>query len=262
MEELNLDRYYDLRGKTLANNLTWLASFGCEIVRRPDLIQVRHPDIPEYNAHLVVGLMSRTAERLESLLENSDATVTIYVDEPFVNDLNSVLLRYHMRPKFSSRVKVSQLTTRKTTSHIKLRLAKPTEVDHWSTLYSIGFGRIEPRLRDRKRWQQSFNHPEVSHWFLTEQGHDMGVLQTCSVKDVTGIYSVTLSPSYRTMRRIIAAARSIQTELIHQQIRTIYFERIKKRVLTPRDTFFPMFRNFMTLRRFFVYQRSERIRNF
>src|SRR5687767_12350530 len=66
MEDLNLDLYHDLRAKTLANNLTWLASFGCQIVRQADVIQVRHSDLPSYNANIVVGLEPQTAKHLES----------------------------------------------------------------------------------------------------------------------------------------------------------------------------------------------------
>jgi len=241
----------ELRARTLANNLIWLASFGCEIVRTPNVIKVTHPDIPEYNAHMIVGWAADTHEAVELLLR-SEKSPTLYIDEPFISDASPLLSRHQMQPVFSSRVKCAQLKSKgKTPSNFELHRAERGDVERWSNLYSIGFGREESEVVDRKRWQRSFTNPAVSHWFFTEHGRNVGVMQTCSAEDVVGVYSVTLLPEYRSMRRTIALGKALQWEFSPQ---TIYFERVSRKVWTPGT---PALRHFKTLRQFLVYRKKS-----
>ncbi len=252
MNELSVDLQYVLRAKTLANNLIWLASFGCEIVNTPDIISVTHPDIPDYNAHMIVGWIAGTHNRFKSLLEN-EASPTLYIDEPFIGDASPLLSRYQLQPTFSSRVKCTQLKSKgRAPTAFMLRRAESSEIDRWSNLYSLGFGREESLSVDRKRWTQSFANSALSHWFFTERGQEIGVMQTCNAEDVVGIYSVTFKSEYRGMRKIIAVAKTLPAELWAQGARTIYFERVKRKVWTPR-TRAPLFREFKTVRKFLVY---------
>src|SRR5205085_1870234 len=103
-----------------------------------------------------------------------------------------------------------------------------------------------------KRWMQSFANPALSHWFFTERDQEIGVMQTCTAEGVVGIYSVTFKSESRGMRKIIAVAKALRAELWTQGARTIYFERVKRKVWTPR-TLAPIFRDFKTVRKFLVY---------
>ena len=257
MKEVERDLQSELREKTLANNLVWLASFGCEIVRSPGIIEVTHADIPEYNAQMIVGWNAETAERLESLLNDSEEVLNVYVDEPFLNDAGVLLSHHGLQPAFSSRVKFSQLKGKgKPPAGYKLRRAQTDEIQPWCELYAAGFGRKQFQTLDRKRWQRAFANPAVSHWFFVAQDQEIGVMQTCSTDDVVGIYSVTFLPESRGTKRIIAVAKTLRAVLWEQGARTIYFERVRRRVWKPSVTS-PMFRQFKTLRKFLVYRKSE-----
>ena len=257
MNKVERDLQSELRETTLANNLVWLASFGCEIVRSADIIEVTHADIPEYNAQMIVGWTTDTSARLESLLNSSDHKTNFYVDEPFVNDAGALLLSHGLQPAFSSRVKFSQLKSKaKAPAGYSLRRAETTELEPWCDLYAAGFGRKQLQALDRKRWQRAFASPAISHWFFVAQDQQIGVMQTCSTDDVVGIYSVTFLTEYRGTKRIIAVAKALRAALWEQGARTIYFERVRRRVWQPSASS-PMFRQFKTLRKFLVYRKSE-----
>ena len=257
MKEVERDLQSELREKTLANNLVWLVSFGCEIASSPGIIEVTHADIPEYNAQMIIGWTEDTAARLESLLNNSDQVLNVYVDAPFVNDAGALLSSHGLQPAFSSRVKFSQLKGQgRAPEGYSLRRAGTHELESWCDLYAAGFGRKQLQTLDRKRWQRAFANPAMSHWFFVAQDQQIGVMQTCATDEVVGIYSVTFLPEYRGTRRIIAVAKALRAVLWEQGARIIYFERVRHRVWKP-PAKSQMFRQFKTLRKFLVFRKSE-----
>lgn len=256
-EQLSLDRYRELRARTLSNNLIWLASFGCTVDNKHEIVRVENDELPEYNACLVLGSSGEAVLELQSILvdpRQSDAVV--YVDEAISTDtIRVVLASSGLCLALRSRVKVNPLNPRPGLANIELELAEPNDHARWAALYSEGFERSgEAAEIDQRRWRRSFAHPEVLHWFFKRGARAIGVCQTCISSDVVGVYSFTLSSDERSVSRTVAAARALGAELRNRGEETVYFERVRKRPLTP-ETQPGMFRSFKIIRRFAAYKR-------
>lgn len=256
MKEHIADRHYDFKARTLANNLVWLKSFGCKVTFKDNIIHVQHANLPEYNTYLVIGSSEQTPAQIELLLADREPVSLVYVDDAAsTEELRSVLASGGLSPAFISRVKMTRLTPRKNATDIELHQAQAHDVPEWSALYSMGFARFGKQAEvDRKRWQEAFKHPEIQHWFFVERGSYIGTSQTCISDGVVGVYSVTLSPGYRRVAKVIAATRCLAAEMVRRGEELVYFERISNRVPAPLSKA-AMFLGFKTIRRFVAYRK-------
>lgn len=255
-EELDLDRYFELRDRTLANNFAWLESFGCKIHRRGEIVHVTHPHLSDYNAYIILGLSSKTPKLLNTMLMDRTRRDLVYVDEAVNDSLRLDLTRSNYRLAFFSQVKVASRTHLNAPAHIELRQAKPRDLTYWSQLYSEGFAHSGKLATfDLERWQSSYRDPAIQCWFLMDKGREVGVFQTCCRNQVIGLYSVTLIPQYRTLAGIMAAGRTLRSQLPFNYSSNVYFERVTARIPSQRRRAL-IFRSFMTIRRFLIYKRS------
>ena len=250
-EELSQEKYLDLQDRTLANNLAWLKSFGCEVRRASQSIQVTHSELPEYNALIILG-----AGLSSNLLHKSNFGA-VYVDELIADSVEMDLYRSDYRLAFFSQVKIARRTSEKSIGQIKLREALHRDMIRWSELYAEGFNQpVEQARANLARWETSFHDPSSQFWFFIDEGREVGVFQTYCRNDVIGLYSVTLQRGYRTLRKIISAGRALRSTLPLNYSNYVYFERITGRIpATKRRT--PVFRKFMTLRRFLIFKKAS-----
>ncbi|MFN0140385.1 MAG: hypothetical protein ACKVQW_09925 [Pyrinomonadaceae bacterium] len=239
----------------MENNLIWLRSFGCEIDRQDEIIYVRHHELREFNARLVMGSSDNTVRKLTSLLGEINANgPLIYVDESFNNDsIQASLARNGFKQISANRIKAASIPAETSDGNLKMELARATDHEEWSALYSQGFARRGKDAElDRVRWRRSFEKPEILHWYFSTHGQNVGVCQTCFGAGVVGLYSFTLLPASRTLRASIGAARSLRNEMARRSEHIIYFERVRNWV--PRVFATPTsFAEVRTLRRFRVY---------
>ena len=222
-----------LRGATLDNQLLWLASFGCKVLRTGDVIQVSHPELPEYVAFLLVGPAETGLEQLEQVLvQDRWGTVVpdIYVDNTAVSPaLHQGLTRHGFILAGKSVNKGSLWRPGAPMSDWALRAASPQDIGLWASLYSEGFKRVGRDAKiDQERWRLSLETgTAVHHWFILREGAAVGVFQSCVAGGVTGIYSFALRPALRGPGKVLRALRAVRAELTLTGETFVYFERAK-----------------------------------
>jgi len=219
-----------LRAKTLDNNLTWLESFGCEITREAEIIRVRHPELPEYNASLILGSSRETLGKVQALAEESALShAFIFVDQSFLTDaMDAVLSGNGLKQLLVSKIKATRLCAPSRSTTLSLKLARAADLRQWSEVYSEGFERSGSAAQsDNSRWKKSFAHPKVLHWFFVSEGEHAGVCQTCIDNDVVGVYSLTLLRNHRRLSTVIRSARALQNEIFRRGQTIVYFERTR-----------------------------------
>lgn len=256
-EYLSSERYHEYRVRTLANNLSWLSSFGCQITHHGDIVSVQHPELPEYNAHLIIGSAEETLAPLKSLLAGLRPDSFVYLDEAFSTDaIRSVLTSHGLSPVLTSQVKLARIKPILRSTDMQLQLARPNDMERWSTLYSKGFARSgKDAAVDRDRWQRSFRCPEILHWFFVRHGRDVGVCQTCIANGVVGVYSLALSVGDRSVGTVISVVQSLRAEMLQRLEEIIYFERVKNRA--PTELLKPVrYSSFKIIRTFLAYKKT------
>lgn len=242
-----------LRRETLANNLTWLRSFGCRVREEGEgVVSVEHAALPEYCALLLMSPGARPLAALADFLARADEAGfarDVYVDEELEGqELEGVRVPDALAARGFVSVSANSTTAGVWTPPgeaprgLVARAALPEERARWSALYSEGFGRDSREARiDLARWDLSFRSREVSHWFFVrENGEEVGVCQTCEASGVTGVYSFTLTRAARSARALVPAARALRARLAERGGVTVYFERAKReRARLPRHRLSP-----------------------
>lgn len=230
----------ELRRATLANNMTWLRSFGCRVGDEGEgVVRVEHAALPEYCALLLMSPTARALAALKDFLarvEEASFAWDVYVEEGLEKEsLEGVPVPDALAARGFESVSANSTTAGEWTPvesprGLVARRALPAEHARWSALYSEGFGRDGRDARiDLARWELSFNSPEVGNWFFVrEGGEEVGVCQTCESAGVTGVYSFTLTRAARTARALVPAARALRARLTERGPVTVYFERAKR----------------------------------
>jgi hypothetical protein len=229
-EPPNPDSNEELRAKTLDNNLTWLESFGCEIRRGAEIIHVRHLELPEYNASLIIGSSKDILEKVRALSDDLRLSQGfVFVDSKFLtDDMTDVLSHSGLNQLLVSRIKTTRFTLPSRNTKVQLTLAQASDLAQWAELYSKGFQRSgSAALADKSRWRKSFAHPKVRNWFFVSEAEKVGVCQTCIDNDVVGVYSLTLIPGCRDLSTVIRSARALRNEIVRQGETMVYFERVR-----------------------------------
>jgi hypothetical protein len=251
-----------LRADTLANNLIWLESFGCEISRHDGAIYIAHPKLPEYCAWLIVGARGEALERIRAVADGLDpgsAAPYIYVDEAAGSpELRALLGARHFAPTLVNVTKAGVWTPRAAPTDVLLRPASPGETALWASLYSEGFGRSgSDAEKDRARWEQSLKGGRVRHWFLLRGEEAVGVCQTCAASGVVGIYSFTLKPSARNAYHLRSSLRALRAGLTSRGEITFYFERLWNRGSDNRQRITQATRRLTVVRKMVGYRRAN-----
>jgi hypothetical protein len=222
-----------LRAATLKNQLLWLASFGCQVARRGDVIHVVHSELPEYAASLIVGQAETGPGKLEQVLtqDRRRAVVPdIYVDNTAASPaLHEGLTRHRFTLVGKSVDKGSVWRPGEPASGWSVRPASPQDADQWASLYSEGFARAGRDAKvDQVRWRLSFESSRaVQHWFIVRKDATVGVFQTCAASGVTGIYSFALNPAHRGLRKVLRALRAVRAGVTSSGQEFVYFERAR-----------------------------------
>lgn len=233
MAEGNVRSFFEgLRTATLRNNLIWLQSFGCEVEDYGDLVHVRHPQIPDYSAWLIMGPPEQSARRLKRLLEElrgSDATPDIYLDEGSCDSSSQQMLAEHEFDNVSlSLTLVSPASLQSAPPALTLKRADRSSFDEWLALYAEGFNRrgAEKEI-DRSRWLLALEKSDaVQPWFFQKDDDMVGICQTCRAEGVVGIYSFTLRPRCRGVRWIRAANCALTAKAAETGEPYLYLERL------------------------------------
>ena len=259
-----VDEIEIFRIKTLQNNITWLESFGCQILREDGLISIDHAMLRDLSVRLIINGPERALRGLKEFFGRkgtAQQVPDIYVDE----NLNSFVIRSAL---ISSGFKVAAINATKFSTwrpeadekEIHLEAASLSDCHRWSTLYSTGFARrgYEAEL-DRYRWQQSFNSPSVHHWFLVDGSDLLGVCQTCVDSGVTGIYSFTLTQEARATNKLRPALRALRAKLTEYGQINVYFERLWTKDSLNKLNIRDDPHGFMVIRKMIGYRHQDKI---
>jgi len=249
-----------LRARTLSNNIVWLESLGCSVSRDGGIVNVDHPILREFKACLVVSDHSENLSQLKSIVAETagdpEKAKNIYLDESTVNNsLREFLDEAGFKPILSSIVTVVAVGQGSLSTEISLERAPYSERENWFAMYAEGFDRnkdasIEERLR---RWGNAFDSAHVENWFFVERGQRIGVCQTCTANGLVGLYSFTLIPQHRRIRKLLMSVRSLRAKLLADGVDLAYFERVQG-IGLPHRRVMPL-KRFAAIREFTVYHR-------
>ncbi|MCA1621001.1 MAG: hypothetical protein LC795_17180 [Acidobacteria bacterium] len=222
----------DLRERTLANNLVWLRSFGCDVRREGEVVRVDNPEARDYCALLLFAGARESFDALRRCVGGEGAgsfPPNVYVDRQADGpDLRRLLTRKGCAKTSVSYVTAGEWGRAEAAADVSIRAAERSEVAQWASAYSLGFGRgAGEGALDRQRWRLAFRHEAVRHWFFTRRDEVVGVCQTCDAHGVVGVYSFTLIHRERGLNPIHSAIRTLRAKLAERGRVTVYFERVK-----------------------------------
>lgn len=222
----------ELRGRTLANNLLWLQSFGCRVERAGDVVYVEHRELRDYCALLLFAPPEESLAALRMSLAGERPWCfppDVYVDET----ANSPALQETLATSDLVRISVNSVTVGEVSddtgaTDLTIRPAEAAEAARWSEIYSEGFGHSSVQAQlDLRRWRLSFKSDAVRHLFFVSEDEEVGVCQLCLGYGVVGVYSFTLKPEMRRRERTVAALQALRARLARRGGAHVYFERVK-----------------------------------
>ena len=216
---------------TLDNNLLWLRSFGCEVRRKENLIEIKHPQIRDYSAWLIFEHQEKTRTQLASIFEEIEGSPTapdIYLDHYLFNpSIEQLLAENNFKPAFINLTLALKPSSKQEPAPLTLQPAERANFEQWLLLYADGFNRHGRDAEvDRRRWLHAFeNSDSVRHWFFVKDNDIAGICQTCIANGVVGIYSFTLMPGFRGIRNILIAMQALRESFVEEK-GYFYIERL------------------------------------
>lgn len=251
-----------LRLAVLINNSKWLRSFGCKVRCAHELMYIQHPELPDYNACLILNPPNIALERMQMLIDEINQMPiipNIYVDEDSISEaFHSTLTANGFKAVYTNTTMAGIVTPIPAPKDFVLNPLRFDDFDLWLSLYSEGFNRYEKDAEiDRSRWSQAFrSHEGVKHWFIIREKTPIGICQTCVGSGVVGVYSFTIKPLARSFRNLQGSIGAIRVKLTEQGNATIYLELLENEGSISRRGINRYLRELVVIRKMIGYHRS------